>query len=63
MNGVVKKYNPMKKHGSLKGEDGKEVVFHQNSIPLGTRLNEGDKVEYRIVDSEMGLQAKNIKKL
>lgn len=63
MKGVAKNYNPMKKRGIIKGEDGKEIVFHQNSIPLGTNLNEGSKVEYRLVDSEMGLQARSIKKL
>jgi cold shock CspA family protein len=63
MKGVVKNYNPIKKRGLIEEEDGTEVVFHQNSIPMGIRLNEGDKVEYHIVDSEMGALARSIKKI
>ena len=63
MEGTVKWYNPRKGYGFISDEDGKDVFVHRSSMPDGTYLNEGDKVEYQLEDSERGPQATNIKKL
>lgn len=63
MEGTVKWYNPRKGYGFISGEDGKDVFVHRSSIPEGTYLNEGDKVDYQLEDSERGPQATHIKKL
>ncbi len=63
MEGTVKWYNSRKGYGFISGEDGKDVFVHRSSIPEGTYLNEGDKVDYQLEDSERGPQATNDKKL
>lgn len=63
MKGTVKWYNPRKGYGFIQGEDEKDIFVHRSSIPMGTFLNEGDKVEYEIEDSDRGPKATNIKKL
>jgi len=63
MNGTVKWYNSGKGYGFILGEDEKEVFVHRSAIPNGTYLNEGDKVEYEIEDTERGPSAKDVKKL
>ena len=49
--------------GFIEGEDGKDVFVHRSAIPNGTYINEGDKVEYEVEESERGPNAKDIKKL
>ena len=63
MKGTIKWYNTRKGYGFIEGEDGKDVFVHRSAVPTGTFLNEGDKVEYEIEDSEKGPQATSIKKL
>ena len=63
MKGTIKWYNARKGYGFIQGEDEKDVFVHQSAVPPGTFLNEGDKVEYEIEESERGPQATNIKKL
>jgi len=63
MKGTVKWYNARKGFGFITGEDEKDVFVHRSVIPNGTYINEGDKVEYKIEDTERGPQATNIKKL
>ena len=63
MEGTVKWYNPRKGYGFISGEDGKDVFVHRSSVPEGTYLNEGDKVEYQLEDSDRGPQATSVKKL
>ena len=63
MKGTIKWYNAGKGYGFIQGEDEKDVFVHRSAIPNGTDLNEGDKVEYEIEESERGPQATKIKKL
>ena len=63
MKGAIKWYNSRKGYGFIQGEDKKEVFVHRSAIPNGTYLNEGDKVEYEIEDTERGPSAKDVKKL
>jgi len=63
MKGTVKWYNARKGYGFIEGEDGKDVFVHRSSIPTGIYINEGDKVEYEVEESERGPNAKDIKKL
>jgi len=64
MKGTVKWYNPRKGYGFIQGEDGNDVFMHNTAIPEGTGyLHEGDQVEYEVVDTERGPNAKNIKKI
>ena len=63
MKGTIKWYNARKGYGFIEGEDGKDVFVHQSAVPTGIFLDDGDKVEYKIEDSEKGPQATSIKKL
>jgi CspA family cold shock protein len=62
MKGTIKWYNVRKGYGFIQGEDEKEIFVHRSSVPEGTLLNEGDKVEYEVEDSDRGPKATNIKK-
>ena len=63
MKGTIKWYNAGKGYGFIQGEDEKDVFVHRSAIPNGTYINEGDKVEYEIEDTERGPSAKDVKKL
>ena len=63
MKGTIKWYNAGKGYGFMQGEDEKDVFVHRSAIPTGIFLDEGDKVEYEIEESERGPQATKIKKL
>ena len=63
MKGTVKWYNARKGYGFIEGEDGKDVFVHRTSLPSGIFLDEGDKVEFEVEDSDRGPKATNIKKL
>jgi CspA family cold shock protein len=63
MKGTVKWYNARKGYGFIEGEDGKDIFVHRTAIPMGIFLNEGDKVEFDIEESEKGPNAKDVKKV
>ncbi len=50
---------------SLEQEDGQDVFVHYSSIniPGFKSLNEGDRVDFELEDSDRGLVAKNVSKL
>jgi len=63
MKGTVKWYNHFKGYGFISGEDGTDVFIHRTALPMGTDIDENDKVEYEIEKSERGPKAINVKKL
>jgi len=62
--GVTKWFNDAKGYGFIKGEDDKDIFVHYSTIrEEGHKtLNEGEEVEFEIVNTEKGLQAKNVVK-
>ncbi len=61
--GTVKWFNPSKGFGFItQDEAGKDVFVHSNELN-GVYINEGDTVEFDIVETEKGLSAQSIKKL
>ncbi|MBU7016247.1 MAG: cold shock domain-containing protein [Theionarchaea archaeon] len=63
MKGTVKWYNARKGFGFIEGEDGKDVFVHRSAVPMGTFLNEGNRVEFEIESTARGPKAVNIRKL
>ncbi len=63
MEGTIKWYNARKGFGFIEQEGGKDVFVHRSAVPMGTFLNEGDKVSYEVEESDKGPKAINIKKL
>ena len=63
--GRVKWFNSQKGFGFIGREDGPDVFVHHSAIlEDGYRmLQEGDRVEFEIVDGPKGPQAANVKKL
>lgn len=64
MKGTVKWFNADKGYGFITCEDGKEVFVHFSSIQVEgyKSLDNGQAVEFDLVDSERGPQAANVKK-
>jgi CspA family cold shock protein len=63
MKGTVKWFNNMKNFGFIEIDEGKDVFVHQNALPVGVVLYEGDNVEFETEDTEKGPQAINVKKI
>ena len=65
MQGQVKWFNSQKGFGFIGREDGPDVFVHHTAIlEEGYRmLQEGDHVEFEIVDGPKGPQAANVRKL
>jgi CspA family cold shock protein len=64
LKGTVKWFNESKGFGFIEQEDGKDVFVHYSAIG-GTgfkTLNEGDKVQFEIVDGPKGPAAANVLK-
>ncbi len=63
--GKVKWFNAAKGYGFIAREGGKDVFVHFSAIQSdGYRsLNEGDQVEFTIVDGAKGPQAENVVKV
>ena len=63
--GTVKWFNDKKGFGFISIEGGEDVFVHHTSIESeGFRtLEEGDKVDFEIVQGEKGNKAENVKKV
>ncbi|HHY44758.1 MAG TPA: cold shock domain-containing protein [Firmicutes bacterium] len=64
MQGRVKWFNAEKGYGFIERDDGPDVFVHYTAIQSdGFRtLNQGDTVEFDIVEGPKGLQAANVVK-
>ena len=62
MQGTVKWFNAEKGFGFITGEDGKDVFAHFSQIQKDgfKTLEEGQEVEFDVVEGQKGLQAENI---
>lgn len=63
--GTVKWFNNQKGYGFIQDEDGKDIFVHYTGLDMeGFRsLDEGNKVEFDIVEGEKGLQASHVVKI
>jgi len=62
--GKVKWFDPKKGYGFIIGESGQDVFVHYTSI-LGDgfrALKDGEMVDYELVESDKGSQARNVKR-
>ena len=62
MKGTVKWFNAEKGFGFITGEDGKDVFAHFSQIRKEgfKTLDEGQAVEFNVVEGQKGLQAADI---
>ena len=60
--GTVKWFNGSKGYGFIEREEGEDLFVHYNSILMdGFRnLDEGQRVEFTVVQGEKGLQAQDV---
>lgn len=65
MQGTVKWFNPQKGFGFITTSEGKDVFVHFSGITTNgfKTLQEGEKVEFDITQSQKGDQATNVKAL
>ena len=64
LKGTVKWFNESKGFGFIEQEEGKDVFVHYSAISGSgfKTLNEGDKVQFEIVDGPKGPAAANVTK-
>lgn len=65
MNGTVKWFNSEKGYGFITTDEGNDVFVHYSAInEEGFKtLDEGQKVEFEVVEGDRGPQASNVQKL
>ena len=65
MKGTVKWFNAKKGFGFISDEEGNDVFVHFSALQMDSFkvLDEGDEVEFEVVNGEKGPQAANVTKL
>ncbi len=65
MQGSVKWFNPEKGYGFIEKEDGNDVFVHYSAIQEEgfKTLEEGQQVEFEVIEADRGPQATNVVKL
>lgn len=65
MKGTVKWFNAKKGFGFISDDEGNDVFVHFSALQMdGFKvLDEGDEVEFEVIDGEKGPQAANVTKL
>jgi cold shock protein len=58
--GVVKWYNPRKQYGFVIRQKAAEIFIHRSQLSELNRLQEGDLVEFSVVEGEKGLMAADL---
>ncbi|HKL23693.1 MAG TPA: cold-shock protein [Candidatus Nanoarchaeia archaeon] len=62
MKGTVKFFNDEKGFGFITTEEGKDVFVHNSEFAEDVNLNEGDAVEFDVVEGDRGPKAVKLKK-
>ncbi|MEE3393074.1 MAG: cold shock domain-containing protein [Lachnospiraceae bacterium] len=65
MSGTVKWFNAKKGYGFISDDNGKDIFVHYSALQMdGFKvLEEGDKVEFDVIEGEKGPQAANVVKV
>lgn len=63
--GTVKWFNAKKGYGFISDENGDDIFVHFSALSMSgfKVLEEGDKVEFEVIEGEKGPQAANVTKL
>lgn len=63
--GKIKWFNNEKGYGFIEGVNGEDIFVHYSAIKQDgyKSLNEGQVVEYELLETEKGLQAINVKEV
>ena len=63
--GTVKWFNAKKGYGFISDENGDDISVHFSALNMSgfKVLEEGDKVEFEVIEGEKGPQAANVTKL
>jgi CspA family cold shock protein len=62
MEGTVKFFNEVKGFGFITAEDGKDYYVHSSGLKEGVSITEGDKVSFKVVESDRGPRAEEVEK-
>ncbi len=60
--GTVKFFNRKKHFGFIAGDDGKDYFVHSSGLMPGVTIDEGNKVNFEVVDTERGPKADKVEK-
>ena len=61
--GTVKFFNEVKGFGFITGDDGKDYFVHSSGLKEGTKIREGDKVKFEVVEGDRGPKAEQVEKI